>query len=83
MPLNQHNLKRLKDKVVADKDNIKALELECTVYRRILSDLIDSYIKELQSPITDFSIENYGLKRAFRDGGAYQLQVLKGIINDR
>lgn len=82
MGITKHHLSKVGHKVTADIEAVRDMEAECIVYRRLLSEVIDTYIKELGSPMGDFDKKNYGLERAFRDGGAHHLKRLKEIVND-
>ena len=78
---HQHQFSKLG---VEFKDgDIKSIVSKAERYRELLALTIDKKLEELTRSIeSDFDKSNYGLLRAYRDGGAYHLNKLKEIILD-
>lgn len=64
------------------EEDFRVIETQASKYRNIVLDIIESKLKELDFKVGDFDKDNYNLRRAFKDGGAYHLNQIKEYLKD-
>lgn len=66
-----------------DGEDFKAVERAALEYRKVLLEAVEQLITGVSfKGIGDFDKANYNLRRSFKDGGTYYLNIIKELIKD-
>lgn len=63
-------------------ENFAEIESRASVYREVLLEAVEDYIDSCKFKVSDFDKDNYDLRRTFKDGGIYYLDIIRRLIKD-